>query len=637
VPALGLILLALALPLPGAPRARAQDIPPAPNPTGRPPRGGLGPGLPSAPTPPSPEDLELMGPAARPRGGLNPGPRGVQTEPPPAGDIDLNLRYRFREPYATEPGGEGISQYEVAFREESETVDQVEQGAPVRSQRVVHVRYTEHPAEVGPGDERFVPALVRRYDGARITPNPLEKYPAGAHFLEDLTIWYETHRGEYPDQIVLTPDRPLLMAEYKFSTDAVPWMPNLAYLLPEEPVRLHDTWLIPETPLTALLGINVVSGSVRAELLSVAPAPDGGRQVATIGLGGSVATDLGQTLVNARILYTFAPVEPRKAPARRFRDEGPVEDGEVLEGVGGITEVRLAQDSTWRGDEQTLPRTVKRRLVLQRRWPGQGAPLALPEKRPVATPENSWVVSIAPGGKFHLKHPHEMTPDYQFFVQPNQLGLRAPDNAPPALVVFELLEGEQPRPDAIFETMIQEKRQGGFQVLETAPAHLPSGAFPGMDVYRREAAVTAPAAAGSANIPRQHFVGYVAQFPRNLTLTVRASTLDDRPNAFRDQVESMLKTFRLGPPGAPAPAAGDEAAPAVGGAAPAGADAPRDGADAPPLGGQPAPNGGRPASPATAPPAGTAPAAPADTLPAPPDGGLIPPPPDLGRRPGDER
>jgi hypothetical protein len=540
--------------------AAAQDIPPPP----RIPSGARAPG-PGQAVPTAPDRG-----ATAPGAGLDPLPREEtqesrpDLEPLPPG-VDLTTRYRLREGYTARPNGEGIGQYQVAFKETIDEVIATPQAAPRQSRNSRLVRYSERPVEVGPGDDRLVPTLIRRYEAAQVEPNPWER-SGGGKFLDNLTIWYATRAGQAPELIVLTPDRAMLDPEYVFATDSNPYMPNLAFLLPDLPVRLREPWAITASALAALLGSEVAGGSATAELVSVKPSADGSRREATIRLGGSVVTMQGRTLVNAQIVFTFTP----GGPARPGSGLGAVpaaeaESSDTIDAVGGITEIRLAQDATDPGQEGDPSRTVKRRLILQRRWPGQGPELTIPATPPAATPENSWLISSDPKGKFHLRHPQEYMPDYRFGAE--TLALVRSEGTMPELVLLRLIEGQQPRPEEVFEAMLDEKRQLGLTDLPSPLAKLPAEVVPGVEIYRREAVLTPPRNTGEAETTRLYFDGYLALFPRNVALTVAATSSQDRAKDFRAEVEAILKTFRLGPPGggaepgAAAPAGASPAAP----------------------------------------------------------------------------
>lgn len=468
---------------------------------------------------------------------------------------DLTTRYLLAERHTPPARGQapaagpGRGPYQVAYRESETLSEENAQGAPARHSAVRQARFSERPVETGPADDRMVTALVRRYEAARVQTDDRDP-PAGPPPVADLTVWVESAPGTMPRVLVLDEGRSLRESDFLFITRRTPYTPDLAYLLPEFPVRLYDTWPVDRRGLNALLAGGVGQSDIKARLAEVRPAAAdevgpgvAGAQVALIDLSGTAQTGRGEARLNARLEFTFVP-----GPAEP--DAGP---DAALDARGGVSKVRLAQVTTLprQGADGPLGQSIRRELVLQRRWPGDGPPLAAPASAPAATPENSWVTYVDPDDRFHLRHPQEYLPDTRFGADTLALTANRPEGAD--LVILTFFDGDQPRIDRVFQEAFERKRQAGFRVQPTAPQTLPTDQWPGAEVHRVEAALTPDAAAPPANpaarLPqRLHFDGYLLLFTRNAALTAEAITAQARAAAFRDEVESILQTFRLGAP-----------------------------------------------------------------------------------------
>ncbi len=328
---------------------------------------------------------------------------------------------------------------------------------------------------------------------------------------------------------------------------------DLSYLLPEFPVQLYDVWPLDRRGLSALLTEPVAQANVRAKLADVRPAEagTGGEQVAIIDLSGQVVTRQGPTQLNAQVEFTFTP-----APSAGAAAAAPVAADAPVDGHGGISKVRLAQVTTVprQGAEGPLGGSTRRELILQRRWPGDGPALDQPATPPQPTPENSWLTYVDLEGRFSVRYPQEYSHDYEVGLH-NLVALRkmaGPAAERPDSLVLAFFDDQQPRADTVFPGFFEKHRQYGFEVRSTQPITLPAAQWPGMEVRRVEAALTPNPNAAATNpaagqLPqRLHFDGYLLLFGRNAALTAEAVTAQDRAATFRDEVEAILKTFRLG-------------------------------------------------------------------------------------------
>lgn len=526
--------------------------------------------VPSAPAPlpsrPRPAAVPVQAPADDPF--ATPAPIQTDEASQPGANLgqaparDLTTRYLLIETYSENDGGaaQGLSQYQVAFRETVTELRDNPQGAPDQQVTTRQARFTERPIEVGPGDNRMVSALIRRYGAARVDPNPWAR-AGGAPLMDGLTVWYEPPSGGLSRILSLTPGRSLLEQEYRFAKGN-PLVSDLAYILPEFPVQIYDAWPVDRRGLSALLSTPVAQGNVQAKLADVRPAGEdaGAEQVAVINLGGEVVTQQGPTQLNVQIEFTFTPSPPGNAGAGGAAATAVDERADTpVEGHGGITKVRLAQVTTVprQGADGPLGGTTRRSMVLQRRWPGDGPPIERPKVPPEATPENSWLTFVDLDGRFSIRYPQEYVHDYGAGLHNLVVFRKAVGPTPgrPDSLVLGFFDEQLPRADTVFPGFFEKHRQYGFEVRSTAPVHLPADQWPGMDVNRVEAALTPDPNAAAANpaagqLPqRLHFDGYLLLFTRKAALTAEAVTAQDRAATFRDEVEAILKTFRLGTPG----------------------------------------------------------------------------------------
>lgn len=460
-----------------------------------------------------------------------------QANPPEADqptNRNLGTRYLFQQSF----GGPApaLSQYQVAFRETKKETSGRAQGAPHRSEFLSVARYTEKPVDVGPIDNRMVSSVVRKYDQADVKPAPYVK-PGAPPWLSRLTLWIKPRPQSYPEILVLNPPQMFLEEEYEFAASATPFYPNLALLLPtQEAVGLDRPWPVPALAVEALVGgLPVLQGSAEAVLKDVRPpAPGANEQVAVIGVTGRLVTDDGleqlDTQLNAEIEFTFTPAAP---------DPNQPADAPV-NALGGISQVRRA--ATF----QSANRSIEKNMVLQCRWPGNGPVLTAPPAPPRPSPENSWLTWIDEKGRFTFSYPQSLA----FKWSPQQkdqktaiIRLIEPESDG-TFIQLEYFEGEQPRPDDIFQGFMKQFREELFTVRDSLPEKIDTQgwASPSAAVQHLEAKLT--------DREGRQFMRefYVVQFTKNATLVVVANTTSPEIQAFRTQIESILKTFRLGTP-----------------------------------------------------------------------------------------
>jgi hypothetical protein len=461
-------------------------------------------------------------------------------DPPPAVDPnapqivrDLTARYRFSERYTsrTEKAPFGsVGQFQVAFRE-TFTVDDPK----VKEPRTVQAIFSERPVDVRVDDERIVTDSIRHYTSVNITPDPW-KSRADRRPLEDLTIWYRDVAKEVPLVLVLTPNRPLREEEYKFAISYT-FVTDLAFLLPEAAMRIGESWRIAPKGAVALVNDEVREGFLVGKLVEIRVYPKNPKTpIAVINVSGKVVTgdrDVRDTTVNARIEFAFTPT-------RRPGDDG------VVEAVGAIEKVRLAQLSSLRVIGVTRTRTTKRDLSLDLKRPGNDPIHPLPKPIPVPTPENSWLTYVDPKGRFRLRHPQGFQPDFPPNM-PNTVNMKYfHADIKDDLVGITFVEKPVGRAEASFQGLVAEWRRLGVEVQLGVNEKLPDADWPDLSVHHMEAALTSPNQSGQPE--RRYFDAYVIQFPRNVSLFITATTFQEQPEAFRAQVRAMLKTVKLGPP-----------------------------------------------------------------------------------------
>jgi len=478
---------------------------------------------------------------------------------PATGGLAVNLatRFRFIEPYARDPAkpapGE-VGPYRVASREVIRIMAEKPQGTPERKETTVQVIYTERPAAVS--SSGGVTDSVRRYETLRISPTPAETKPSTPKPLEGLTVWYKTRSNASALIMALTPDHPLSETEFAINSKVL-YLPDVAGVLPSLPSRIGDRWRVPRSAAAALLGERPLPGdSLVGTLLNVRQAPAGPDYIALIGVTGraSLPPRGAETRLNAQVVFTFSP--PRAAAA----DAAGSASGAV-DARGAITDVRLARMST-----AALPNSNGRlrnsftwELTLQRQLSPPGEPLALPATPPVATEANSWLTYDDPRGRFHFRHPQDLIPRRDPELDQDNTVQLLDEKAGVAVgrVLTIQLQAKTGNPEADKKTrdpdthskeLTEEWARNRQDVLPGPKGWLPEADWSPskMKVFRIEAALKTEGPT-SKTFPRIYLDHYLVLFSQNESLKVDAMTPQDPPLPFRNQVEEILKTFRLKP------------------------------------------------------------------------------------------
>lgn len=478
---------------------------------------------------------------------------------------DLTTRYRFREESTANPSAEAaqgeLPAYRVASRETIRTESTVTGGVPKVEEQTWQMIFTERPASVNAFRE--INGVVRRYDAVRIAPAPktdaTSKEPA---LLQGLELWCQQRAAEGPMVLCLTPQRELREREFLMAASQV-FVPALANIMPVLPARVGDTWKINPGSASALVGTAIGNNSALVgQLLEVRLPPKGVTAMgqALVKVSGRVTTPLGTPVIHAQVKYRFATLDDAAAasPAPAVSKDQPKEpatakesveaktspaDGAVSTVHGSVTQVTLAQSMVLADAAKRL--AITRQLVLERQSASEAKvanPPAIPNPAPRPTPANSWLVYVDPDKLFTLRHPQDLR------VRPlNDYGtveLIRPRGDAPDVVTLRPAPRTQLNPDELRQGRAEVWRDEGLEAIPGTAGYLPEAQWPGVRAYRFEAVLkaTGPTAAKS---PRIHFGGYVLQFTQNASLYVEATSTQDNPAAFRDEVEAMLKTFRF--------------------------------------------------------------------------------------------
>jgi len=478
-------------------------------------------------------------------------------EPEAAASKDLNdltTRFRLHEKYsvgdAPKRSPAEIARYRVGLKETFRTSADQPQGAPQRAEFGRRLIYDEGPSRVSTLDPRRVTDVVRRYAGVQMNPDTARRPPGAAKPFDDLTMWIHTIPGDSPQIIVLTPDRELFDKEYVVAAEQI-FMPDLAYVLPELPVRIGESWSVARTGASTLVGRDVLRGMLTGKLLKVRVENDA-KRTAVIDVQGTVTTNIGAGPVHAELEFVFdapAALPPNAA------DPGEAARRAVLvDAVGAITRVGLAQEIVGSAPppDDRLKITTSRELILERRIGDADAPaLTVPKEPPAATIENSWLTYVDSADRFHFRHPQHLRvmpppPDATVY-------LLHPRNAGADYLFLTLAPRADLNPDAFQKAVNADLEAKGVELIPGQSEWLPEADWPKRKVHRTSIAMM-PKGRNTVGGPRFHEFDYILLTGRDQGLQVRATTNSDPPTGFRDEVESMLKTFEFGTPG-PAPKA----------------------------------------------------------------------------------
>jgi hypothetical protein len=489
----------------------------------------------------------------------------------------LSVRYRFIEKYSVEPQPdhpELLSQYVVAIEEIQKSEREKPQGAPERFQFSHLTKYTERPAQVSKLGQAL--SAVRRYDRFRIKQSAAAPAPKKAPF-EGLTVLYQRRTGQKPRFLSLTSDRPLREFEYSAMVKQV-FIPQLTELFALTPPRVGDTWRI--SPKATQLLVTELPDTedyeMNGRLIDVRKSATGTALTAVIGISGQMNLSLGKSVLNAQIHFVFEPA-PAVAPSSdsgasaRSAESTAVKsraknDAGIVNARGWISRVLMAWvvSSPIDDGDGRLKQTVTYELNLERRLSSvtndaagtQNTLLPIPDPLPAADQSNSWLVHDDPLGRFHFRHPQELTlsPEMidsrvvEFVNQDHEGGrdgfilLLPPGAADP--------QGDRAyRDPEKFQRDIEAQwAKKPVEILRGPVGWLPEGDWAPMKVFRKELGFKKEAAdqAGPKS-ERCYCDFYLILSKRNECLQAQSWTIRDDHVTFRNDVERMIKSVTFGP------------------------------------------------------------------------------------------
>ena len=471
---------------------------------------------------------------------------------------DLSTRYHFIDQYAKDAdsakaaAGE-IPAYQVANRDVMKVMTERPQGTPVREERTVQIIYTERPTKWN--SSGMVTDTVRHYEGLRIIPaDPAAQ--SSVPPLEGLKLWYRTQvAGSRPQLISLDPKRSITEIEYDITQRQI-FLPAVFEAL-NFTKRKGDSWPVPLPAAQALLGDRPIrsldhpSEPLTARLVDVRKAPAGDDIEAVVNVSGSaVLPQFGNTLLNAKILFQFAPPGEPAAP------------GKAVEARGSIREIRLARtsNSPLGGPNSRLKKSLTWEQILQRRPapPASAGQLPTDTTAPAETTQaNSWLTYNDPWGRFHFQHPQDFLRQrlplsgQDDVIQFGDVNAGA-DNGRILTIRFQPPSGnpDETHIEAHLTELRREWKESHQDVELAEPPYekLPSTVWKplGMEVSRIQAAlIPKPAGPEGRKLQRINLDHYLVVFPRNVSLAIDAMTGQDQPTDFRKVVEDILKTFKL--------------------------------------------------------------------------------------------
>lgn len=508
------------------------------------------------------------------RGRPESAPPGFSDRPAPGvGDPgrDTGRRYRFIESYAQPDANDsGIGPYQVAFVENLDRSFEQPGQAPERTQLVARAIVVERPARVGGVENRTVSALVRYYQTVQLTkdgvPDTSADGPAG---LAGQTLWLQDDGRPAPTILTLPGSAPLNQEQFGFAAIQQVDLPKLGGLLSVLHQGVGSSWNVPRDAAEALVGDVILDGSLVATFEELLPPTETDQNSrAVIRVSGRVQLVSATTAVNAQLEFAF--VDPETTL------DGPQGGGQVnrleprmIDAQGSINRLLLAQRDVVEFPDATgrigMRATQLRELNLERRRTVP-ADLIPPFPNPPLEPnrQNSWVVFLDPDDRFQFEHPQDYRPapaDEQAGEDVVLQRVRT-DGVPDHMTFVFHPRGEVPpelRPDPFVQRMVEGWRSippPGVQVGQGSEGWLPEPEWGGKRVYRLELPLTySPEAFAVQDAGRAYSSAYLVQLPNGSALELMSLT-EGSPAEFREQVEEILRSFRVDPPSPAAPRAG---------------------------------------------------------------------------------
>jgi hypothetical protein len=499
-------------------------------------------------------------------------PAAANPAEPASDKQDVSQRYRFLERYSTTDDPtrpELLIQYKVGFRENVKRTREKPQGAPDRDDVSSQCIYTERVAKLGKGG--LVAEVVRHYDKFNLkTSLDIPRYKT--KLLEGLTVLLRVLPRSPLQVVCLAPSRQLRRQEYILVVQES-FLPGLANILPRKASRVGDTWPVPREAASVLVG--EIPGDedydLTAEILEVHKNGAGPSMVAVIGVKGRLVVSEGPSGINTRLQFTFLPSEVTAPPRARIDGETTKEKASgtpaspggrveaAIDAKGYISKISMAQEITvpLPGNDGRLKQNIRRDLVLERKVVQAGEVevfLEVPDPEPVANVSNSWLIYDDPQGQYHFLHPQQMQVTMNYSAGGIDL-VEQRHEGPDAIHLSLLPKTQDPQRDRLAADPIQMKKllEDDWKRQRQKVVPGPSSWLPEADwsplkrkVYRIEAALI-PESDRSPSGGRIYFDQYIVQFTRDEAVVVTAMTTRDPHVQFRETVESIIKSFDLGP------------------------------------------------------------------------------------------
>jgi hypothetical protein len=467
--------------------------------------------------------------------------------------VDLIHRYKFSEQYSIrESPAEPhlIGQYVVTVDEKLK--DSINAGDGVVKKPTEQSRqmvYIERPAEVsGLGQAT---ATVRKY---KLFRSASEDTAKGVVFtpLQGLNVWCRPQANLLPQVFSLDP-RPLREREFDLAAHQL-YVPGLSTLLPTIPVRVGDGWRVPRKAVQVLLGEPELRGdAIKAKFVEIRREENGQARQAVIDINGRVENQVAETLINARLVFRFPDpsARPERLESGVAQPALPV-DNSIIDARGSIIELRMARVANGIiAGPGNKPQNFQAQqdLILERGTDPRLAEglLAVPSTPPKPTESNSWLIYKDPKNRFFFEHPQDLLPPERKQAEGGDdsttvylVKTRPEGRDMLSLHVFQQVKG----PEALKEMLnIQWKRAGG-EILNGDEKWLEAVDWGGKKVFSLEAAMVIPGR--GARAPRIHYDAYLVQMGKDASLMAVATTTREAVPAFRNDIEKILKKFKIG-------------------------------------------------------------------------------------------
>ena len=508
----------------------------------------------------TPVALPLPVPAESAKAAASADPKSVATEESTV-VIDLTHRYRFIETYTKveeKAGPALIGQYQVGIMEVLKDSVETASGKPKESEITRQTIFTERPAEVS--SLGVVGATIRNYVRFQVRPDDVVRTP-GPRPLDGLTLFYRTRAGESPEILSLSEDRRLREREYEVAARQV-FLPSLPAVFPAYPARVGDSWRVTKRAVQALLGEGAIRGdNLVAKFAELRRETKTKRMIAVMTITGRIANPYADTLINARLEFTFDPPAPPKPALPGSLVAAPSSttslkpgDESIIEAHGAITELRFARVAKGMlpdAASNRLTYSASQELILSRKLgvEASGGKLLKLFDAPPSTDVNSWVTYTDPSQRFFFHHPQDLVPPERFQLTAiggeDSIVLVKNRGDGKEMIRIDVFRKSQ-EPDALQDVLNAEWKRIRAEVLPGPKEWLPAADWPQpMKVYRIEAALKL-----GAKGTRMHYDAYLVKVSESVSLMVISTTSRDSVEGFRKDVEKLLKTFRLGPAGA---------------------------------------------------------------------------------------